>query len=128
MERTEWQRLACWILHDWPGDYPGKVLSTHNRWLIQVPRLWRIFCSKGEGTRSFQDMLENLFSPLFEATLYPDDNPEIAEVLKHIVGFDSVDDEGSAESPHALVRRLGERKVILHMRGNYTTFGQTSKF
>jgi len=99
MERTEWQRLACWILHDWPGDYPGKVLSTHNRWLVQVPRLWRIFCSKGEGTRSFQDMLENLFSPLFEATLYPDDNPEIAEVLKHIVGFDSVDDEGSAESP-----------------------------
>ena len=42
-------------------------------------------------------MLENIFSPIFQATLYPDDNPEIAELLTHIVGFDSVDDEGSPE-------------------------------
>ena len=42
-------------------------------------------------------MLENIFIPMFEATLYPDDNPEIEKALKHIVGFDSVDDEGSSE-------------------------------
>jgi AMP deaminase len=31
--------------------------------------------------------------------LNPEDNPEIAELLTHIVGFDSVDDEGAAEAP-----------------------------
>ena len=102
MERHEWHNLAKWMLCDWKGgDYPGPVLSSHNRWMVQVPRLWRIYagkknCSDGK-TRSFQDMLENLFCPLFEATLNPEAHPEVAELLKHIVGFDSVDDEGAAE-------------------------------
>mmetsp|Transcript_6923 Transcript_6923/g.8015 ORF Transcript_6923/g.8015 Transcript_6923/m.8015 type:complete len:781 (+) Transcript_6923:236-2578(+) len=106
MERHEWLKVARWILRDWEGgDHPGRVLSSHNRWLVQVPRLWRKYCAKGGGRgqeqkqRTFQDMLENLFCPIFEATLYPEDNPEVAELLKHIVGFDSVDDEGSPEGP-----------------------------
>ena len=102
MERDEWLNLAKWVLKDWGGTFPGPVLSTHNRWIIQIPRLWRIFSMKGkddETKRSFQDMLENLFSPLFEATLYPEKHPEIAELLKHVVAFDSVDDEGALEAP-----------------------------
>jgi len=106
MERHEWLQLAKWILRDWKGgDHPGPVLSSHNRWLVQIPRLWRVYCAKGGGRgqekkeRTFQDMLENLFCPIFDATLYPERNPEVAELLKHIVGFDSVDDEGSAEAP-----------------------------
>ncbi len=99
MERHEWFNLAKWVLRDWEGkDYPGPVLSTHNRWIVQVPRLWRIFQKKSKGN-SFQDMLENLFVPIFEATLYPEKHPEVAELLTHIVGFDSVDDEGTAEAP-----------------------------
>ena len=43
-------------------------------------------------------MLEKLFCPIFEATLHPSKHPEIAELLKHIVGFDSVDDEGTLEA------------------------------
>jgi AMP deaminase len=98
MERNEWLHLAKWVLRDWQtGDFPGNMLSSHNRWLVQVPRLWRVYHKKGKGTVSFQDMLENLFAPLFEATLFPDEHPEVAELLKHIVGFDSVDDEGSLE-------------------------------
>jgi AMP deaminase len=107
MEREEWYNLAKWVLRDWEGEYPGPVLSTHNRWLVQVPRLWRIYSMKGKGTdqkRSFQDMLENLFLPIFEATLYPDRHPLVAELLKHIVGFDSVDDEGVAEAPCSCAR------------------------
>jgi hypothetical protein len=50
-------------------------------------------------------MLENLFVPLFEATLHPEDHPEIAEAMKHIVGFDSVDDEGVIEEPSASCTR-----------------------
>mmetsp|Transcript_21557 Transcript_21557/g.33338 ORF Transcript_21557/g.33338 Transcript_21557/m.33338 type:complete len:714 (-) Transcript_21557:845-2986(-) len=100
MERKEWLQLAKWVLRDWKtGDFPGNMLSSHNRWLVQVPRLWRVYHKKGKGTVSFQDMLENLFGPLFEATLFPDKHPEVAELLKHIVGFDSVDDEGSLEAP-----------------------------
>ncbi len=98
MERKEWLQLAKWVLRDWQsGDFPGNMLSSHNRWLVQVPRLWRVYHKKGKGTVSFQDMLENLFSPLFEATLFPEKHPEVAELLQHIVGFDSVDDEGSLE-------------------------------
>jgi AMP deaminase len=97
MERHEWKDLAHWMLKDWEGgDFPGTVLSTHNRWLIQIPRLWRIYRTKA-GAVSFLEMLENIFIPIFEATLYPDQHPEVAEMLNHIVGFDSVDDEGSHE-------------------------------
>mmetsp|Transcript_1306 Transcript_1306/g.1533 ORF Transcript_1306/g.1533 Transcript_1306/m.1533 type:complete len:527 (-) Transcript_1306:76-1656(-) len=107
MERDEWKNLAKWVLRDWDGDYPGPVLSSHNRWLVQVPRLWRIYSMKGKGTdekRSFQNMLENLFIPIFEATLEPEKHPEVAELLTHIVGFDSVDDEGAAEAPSCCAR------------------------
>ena len=98
MERHEWNDLAAWMMNDWGGEFPGPVVSTNNRWLIQIPRLWRIFRSKpGKNARNFSEMLENIFVPIFEATLYPDKHPKLAEALKHIVGFDSVDDEGSAE-------------------------------
>lgn len=98
MERHEWSDLADWMMNDWGGDFPGPVISTHNRWLVQIPRLWRIFRSKpGKIGRTFLEMLENIFVPMFEATLHPDKHPKLAEALKHIVGIDSVDDEGSAE-------------------------------
>jgi AMP deaminase len=107
MERHEWYDLAKWMLTDWKHpDFPGPMISSSNRWLIQVPRLWRIYCQKkplgaADGQqaqqRTFLEMIENLFVPLFDATLDPDSHPEIAEAMKHIVGFDSVDDEGALE-------------------------------
>jgi AMP deaminase len=98
MEREEWYDLAEWMLKDWGGDFPGTMISSSNRWMIQVPRLWRIFRMKpGKDGSGFNEMLENIFSPMFEATLYPEKHPKLAEALKHIVGFDSVDDEGAAE-------------------------------
>ena len=96
MERHEWLDLAKWVLRDWGGKHPGPVLSSHNRWHIQVPRLWRIFKMKNP-TRTFQDMLDNIFLPMFEATVHPEKHPEIAELLKNVVGIDSVDDEGAHE-------------------------------
>jgi len=98
MEPHEWKDLAEWMLKDWGGDFPGPVLSTNNRWLIQIPRLWRIYCKKpGLENPSFLDMLKNIFTPMFEATLYPEKHPKVAEALAHIVGIDSVDDEGAPE-------------------------------
>jgi len=102
MERHEWYDLAKWVLREWDHpDFPGPMISHNNRWHVQIPRLWRIYSKKpvkdGHPERSFLEMIENLFVPLFDATLYPEEHPEIAELLKHIVGFDSVDDEGALE-------------------------------
>jgi AMP deaminase len=99
MECYEWLDLVKWVLNDWEGgDFPGLVLSSHNCWLVQVPCLWRIYRNKpGEIERSFQEMLDNLFVPMFEAMLCPEEHPEVADLLKHIVGIDSVDDEGAHE-------------------------------
>jgi AMP deaminase len=102
MEREEWKDLSVWILRDWEHPkHPGPMLSSDNRWLVQIPRLWRIYSRKpipnGHPPRSFSEMMENLFVPLFEATLYPDEHPDVSEAIKHIVGFDSVDDEGALE-------------------------------
>jgi AMP deaminase len=111
MERHEWYDLAVWMLTDWQHpNFPGPMISSENRWLIQIPRLWRIYSLKpvvdGKPQRSYLEMIENIFVPLFEATVNPEKHPEIAEAMKHIVGFDSVDDEGvleeacSCQRPH----------------------------
>lgn len=103
MEREEWDNLAEWMLKDWDGDFPGPLLSQKNRWIIQIPRLWRIYKSKANRKRAgFNEMLGNIFLPMFEATLYPDSKPKLAKALKHTVGIDSVDDEGII-SMHILV-------------------------
>ena len=99
MEREEWYDLSKWLLTDWQiKDFPGNMISTDNRWVIQIPRLWRLFSVKHEDRQPpFSEMLENIFQPMFDATLYPEKNPEISEALCHIVAIDSVDDEGAAE-------------------------------
>ncbi|GMH69643.1 hypothetical protein TrLO_g11240 [Triparma laevis f. longispina] len=97
MERHEWLQNAKWVLKNWEG---GPVLSKKNKWLVQIPRLWRIYKNKHkDAASSFHDMLENIFTPMVEATLHPEQNPEVAELLKNVVGFDSVDDEGNPEAP-----------------------------
>jgi AMP deaminase len=101
MEDDEWLANAKWVLRDWRGgEFPGPILTGTNRWMVQIPRLWRIYSMKHKGKKvSFQAMLENIFKPMVEATLYPEEHPEVSELLKNVVGFDSVDDEGNAEGP-----------------------------
>ena len=50
----------------------------------------------------FQDMLDNIFVPLFEVVLRPQSDPELACFLKHLVSVDCVDDESKPPSGHAL--------------------------
>ena len=47
----------------------------------------------------FQDILDNLFKPLFEATNDPKSHPALHRFLQYVVGFDSVDDESKPENP-----------------------------
>ncbi|KAM3870674.1 AMP deaminase 3b [Diretmus argenteus] len=87
----EWQSLASWFIQH-------KVHSPNMRWMIQIPRIFDIFRSR-KLIPHFAKMLENIFLPLFEATVNPQKNKEIHVFLKYVTGFDSVDDE-SKHSHH----------------------------
>ncbi|KAJ7999120.1 hypothetical protein DPEC_G00212110 [Dallia pectoralis] len=87
--RDEWDKLAQWAVKH-------QVYSENVRWLIQVPRLFDVYRSKKQ-LANFQEMLENIFMPLFEATINPQSHPELHLFLPHVVGFDSVDDESKPE-------------------------------
>ena len=47
--------------------------------------------------RTFAEMLDNIFTPLFEASIDPASHPKLHLLLQQIVGFDCVDDESKAE-------------------------------
>ena len=87
---SEWDNLASWAV-------TNMVYSDNVRWLIQVPRLYDIYRVSG-GVRSFQDIIQNLFQPLFEVTIDPKSHPELHSFLQYVIGFDSVDDESKPEN------------------------------
>ncbi|XP_060897926.1 AMP deaminase 2-like isoform X1 [Labrus mixtus] len=87
--RDEWDKLAHWAVKH-------RVYSDNVRWLIQVPRLFDVYHTKKQLS-NFQEMLENIFMPLFEVTISPHSHPELHLFLQHVVGFDSVDDESKPE-------------------------------
>ncbi|XP_028652917.1 AMP deaminase 2 isoform X1 [Erpetoichthys calabaricus] len=87
--RDEWDKLACWAV-------THKVYSDNVRWLVQIPRLFDVYHTKRQ-LNNFQEMLENVFLPLFEVTINPRSHPELHLFLQHVVGFDSVDDESKPE-------------------------------
>ncbi|XP_063072054.1 AMP deaminase 2 isoform X4 [Engraulis encrasicolus] len=87
--RDEWDKLAKWAVSH-------SVYSDNVRWLIQVPRLFDVYHTKKQ-LANFQEMLENIFLPLFEVTVDPRSHPELHLFLQHVVGFDSVDDESKPE-------------------------------
>lgn len=85
----EWDKLAAWIVDN-------QLFSPNVRWLIQVPRLYEVY--KGNGTiNTFQDLLTNVFEPLFSCTLNPSRHPKMHIFLQRVVGFDMVDDESRPE-------------------------------
>ncbi|XP_026023729.1 AMP deaminase 2 isoform X1 [Maylandia zebra] len=87
--RDEWDKLAQWAVKH-------SVYSDNVRWLVQVPRLFDVYHTKKQ-LANFQEMLENIFMPLFEVTINPRSHPELHLLLEHVVGFDSVDDESKPE-------------------------------
>ncbi|XP_064540749.1 AMP deaminase 2 isoform X7 [Drosophila montana] len=87
----EWNKLAKWAIDN-------NVYSSNIRWLIQIPRLFDIFKSNKMMT-SFQEIINNIFLPLFEATNKPSENPNLHRFLTYVIGFDSVDDESKPENP-----------------------------
>lgn len=90
-DKNEWDNLAKWAINN-------NVYSDNLRWLIQIPRIYDIY-KTNKLVNSFEEMLRNIFEPLFEATIRPDSHPELAIWLQYVSGFDSVDDESKHENP-----------------------------
>lgn len=88
-KQSEWDQLASWFVNN-------EIYSENAIWLIQFPRLYNVY--KGMGiVRSFQNILDNIFIPLFEVTVDPSSHPQLHVFLKQVVGFDMVDDESKPE-------------------------------
>ncbi|VVB02593.1 unnamed protein product [Arabis nemorensis] len=73
---SEWDQLASWIVNN-------DLYSENVVWLIQLPRLYNIYKDMGIVT-SFQNILDNIFIPLFEATVDPDSHPQLHVFLKKL--------------------------------------------
>ena len=87
----QWDELAKWVVNN-------KLFSDKNRWLVQIPRIFDVW-KKTKALDSFQDLLSNIFLPLWQVTIDPSSHPELHIFLQHVVGIDSVDDESKMESP-----------------------------
>ena len=85
----EWDKLAAWVVDN-------KLYSPNVRWLIQIPRLFDVYKSSGLMDR-YEEVVRNVFEPLFEATQNPKKHPKLHVFLQRVIGFDSVDDESKAE-------------------------------
>ncbi|XP_062892845.1 AMP deaminase 1-like [Mobula hypostoma] len=85
----EWDQLASWF-------YDQQVCSRKIRWMIQVPRIYNVFYKLGK-VQCFAEVLDNLFRPIFEATLYPNKHKKLHLFFKYITAFDSVDDESKTD-------------------------------
>lgn len=86
---VEWDTLAAWVVQN-------RLYSDNNMWMIQVPRLYNVYKEQGI-VETFQQLLDNLFDPLFEVTLDPNSHPMLHVFLRHVSGFDLVDDESKPE-------------------------------
>lgn len=87
--RGEWDKLAKWVVDN-------DLFSPNVRWLIQVPRLYDVY--KANGTvDNFEQIIRNVFEPLFEVTQDPSSHPKMHVFLQRVVGFDLVDDESKPE-------------------------------
>ncbi|CAG9764779.1 unnamed protein product [Ceutorhynchus assimilis] len=87
--KDEWDKLASWAID-------SNVYSDNVRWLIQTPRLFDIF-RLNKVLTNFQEVIDNIFLPLFEVTARPSSHPELHKFLQYVIGFDSVDDESKPE-------------------------------
>ncbi|KAH1197976.1 AMP deaminase [Glycine max] len=88
-KQSEWGQLASWFVNN-------ALYSKNAVWLIQLPRLYNVYKNMGIVT-SFQNILDNVFIPLFEVAVDPNSHPQLHLFLKQVVGFDLVDDESKPE-------------------------------
>eukprot|EP01062_Namystynia_karyoxenos_P058118 TRINITY_DN4947_c0_g1_i1.p1 TRINITY_DN4947_c0_g1~~TRINITY_DN4947_c0_g1_i1.p1 ORF type:complete len:715 (+),score=247.21 TRINITY_DN4947_c0_g1_i1:82-2145(+) len=98
--KREWVDLARWMQAKYqaPCAPPEgrNMISERVGWMVQVPRIFRVL-SRNRVVSNFAEWTENVFDPMFQATLRPEEHPEVAWMLRHIRAMDSVDDESAPE-------------------------------
>ena len=72
----EWDILAAWVCQH-------RLYSDNNVWLIQIPRLYNVYKAQGL-IDNFEQMMVNIFWPLFEVTLNPDSHPQLHIFLQQV--------------------------------------------
>eukprot|EP01088_Endostelium_zonatum_P019223 TRINITY_DN6534_c0_g1_i1.p1 TRINITY_DN6534_c0_g1~~TRINITY_DN6534_c0_g1_i1.p1 ORF type:complete len:670 (+),score=137.97 TRINITY_DN6534_c0_g1_i1:88-2097(+) len=87
--RSEWSKLAAWVIDN-------NLLSSNIRWIIQIPRLYSLFKEQNQ-VKNFNEVISNIFEPLFEVSINPSSNPKLHQFLHSVVAFDTVDDESKNE-------------------------------
>ena len=66
---------------DYCQKFVFQVYSDNVRWIIQVPRLFDIYkCNK--LVKNFEEIIRNLFEPLFEVTKNPHSHPALHKFLQ----------------------------------------------
>ncbi|KAL8860103.1 MAG: hypothetical protein Q9178_003367 [Gyalolechia marmorata] len=85
----EWDKLASWVIDN-------RLVSHNVRWLIQIPRLYSLY-KKQKIVNNFEQLIINIFQPLYEVTENPSSHPKLHAFLDRVIGFDSVDDESKVE-------------------------------
>jgi AMP deaminase len=98
----EWDKLAKWLITNDLDE-----LHRTNRWVVALPRQTIRKESTSEAFEFHQKHLENIFLPLFLATLAPEDpkNVDIAQFLQHVGAIMIVSDEEFRESDFQRKRR-----------------------
>lgn len=95
MNLKEWDKLSSWFA-------THGMSSKHNKWIIQVPRVYKVFRAMNV-IGSFGQYLQNIFEPLWEASLHPSEHPTLHYFLNHMSGFDSVDNEATIDLPFVTI-------------------------
>eukprot|EP00667_Euglena_gracilis_P000451 EG_transcript_451 len=86
-DRDEWAELARWMATH--GLY-----TANNRWIIQVPRILHIRnVPNFYKCETLQEQLLNIFTPMWDATMYPRAHPQLAQLLAHVAAFNVISDE-----------------------------------
>jgi AMP deaminase len=65
----------------------ARLHSPNNRWVLQIPRVYQLINPTGK-IKSFHDLLEKIFRPLFEVTIKPKSDPNLHELLKQVRHLD----------------------------------------
>ncbi|TMW59645.1 hypothetical protein Poli38472_004714 [Pythium oligandrum] len=109
-KHSEWDKLARWF-------YVNRLASPHVRWMVQIPRLYFLYKKSGD-IESFQQMIDNMFEPLFAVTRDPSSNPPLHYFLEALIGFDCVDDESKPEPIRSEKGKLLPKPQDYTMEGN----------
>ncbi|KAF7829424.1 AMP deaminase [Senna tora] len=75
-KQSEWDQLASWIVNN--------ALYSENA----LPRLYNVYKNMGI-VNSFQNILDNMFIPLFEVTVDPNSHPQLHLFLTQVSQSDS---------------------------------------